>query len=293
MEKIISKTILWLACITILALTSCSKDSHEEKQGLAVSFTMPNDDAIDDIHLWIFNSNDVLEDEYSFKSAAAMASKLLPLAAGKHMIVAGINLTAPFSYSTTIGSTKIDELLVLLTDAKASPSHAHYGIQTANVKDNGITQVEVKMTRVLAELQFSIHNVPAEVVSVEAEVLNCAKGFYPGTGKMTAETAQVDMGKQTPVNGDVNFPLLRVMPVVEPTPMRAAEETKTHIRFIFTFTDGKSTEVEVIAPIMQNGGTYTPEVEYETLKEKVTVDITGIPDWVEDPSMGGGEAVEK
>ena len=67
MEKIISKTILWLACITILALTSCSKDSHEEKQGLAVSFTMPNDDAIDDIHLWIFNSNDVLEDEYSFK----------------------------------------------------------------------------------------------------------------------------------------------------------------------------------------------------------------------------------
>lgn len=287
MEKIISKTILWLACITILALTSCSKDSHEEKQGLAVSFTMPNDDAIDDIHLWIFNSNDVLEDEYSFKSAAAMASKLLPLAAGKHMIVAGINLTAPFSYSTTIGSTKIDELLVLLTDAKASPSHAHYGIQTVNVKDNGITQVEVNMTRVLAELQFSIHNVPAEVVSVEAEVLNCAKGFYPGTGKLTEETAQVDMGKQTPASGDVNFPLLRVMPVVTPVTGRAVEEAKTQIRFIFTFNDGKSTTVEVVAPIMQNGGSYTPEVEYETLQQDLIVDITGINGWGENPPIGG------
>lgn len=292
MEKIISKTTLWLACITILTLTSCSKDSHEEKQGLAVSFTMPNDDAIDNIHLWLFNSNNVLEDEYSFKSAAAMASKLLPLAAGKHTVVAGINLTAPFSYSTTIGATKIDELLVLLTDAKASPSHAHYGIQAVNVKDNSITQAEVKMTRVLAELQFSIKNVPTEVVSVEAEVLNCAKGFYPATGKLTEETAQVDMGKQTPVGGDVNFPLLRVMPVVEPTEVRAAVETKTHIRFIFTFSDGKSKEVEVIAPIMQNGGSYTPEVKYDTLKDKVTVDITSIQDWEDDPSMGSGEAVE-
>ena len=291
MKQITSKTALWLTCIAILALVSCSKDSHGERQGLAVSFVMPNDDAIDDIQLWIFNSNDVLENEYSFESAAAMARNLLPLVVGKHTVVTGTNFTAPFSYSTTIGTTKMDELLVLLTDAKASPSHAHYGIQAVNIKENGITQAVVKMNRALAELQFSIRNVPTEVVSVEAEVLNCAKGFYPATGRLTEETAQVDMGKQVPVNGDVNFPLLRVMPVVEPTSMRAVEETKTHIRFIFTFNDGKSKEVEVIVPIMQNGGSYAPEVEYDTLKDKVIVDITSIPDWVDD-SMGSGEAVE-
>lgn len=292
MEKIISKITLCLVCITILTLTSCSKDSHEEKQGLAVSFTMPNDDAINDIHLWLFNSNNVLEVEYSFKSAAAIASKLLPLATGEHTVVAGINLTDPFSYSTTIGTTKMDELLVLLTDAKASPTHAHYGVQSIVIADNAVTQADIKMTRVLAELQFSIKNMPTEVVSVEAEVLNCAKGFYLATGKLTAETAQVDMGKQAPVNGDVNFPLLRVMPVVEPTEVRAAVEIKTHIHFIFTFSDGKSKEVEVIAPIMQNGGSYAPEVKYDTLKDKVTVDITSIQDWVNGPSMGSGEAVE-
>lgn len=291
MEKIITKTTFWLACITILTLTSCCKDSHEEKQGLAVSFTMSNDDAVNDIHLWLFNSNKVLEDEYNFNSTTAMASKLFPLEAGEHTVVAGINLTAPFSYSTAIGITKMDELLVLLTNAKASPFHAHYGIQAVNVKDNSIIQAEIKMIRVLAELQFSIRNVPVEVVSVEAEVVNCARGFYPATGRLTEEMAQVDMGKQTPVGGDVNFPLLRVMPVVETTSVRAVEETKTHIRFIFTFNDGKSTEVEVIAPIMKNGGSYTPEVEYDTLKDKVTVDITSIPDWVDD-SMGSGEAVE-
>lgn len=292
MEKIITKTTLWLACITILTLTSCCKDSHEEKQGLAVSFTMSNDDAINDIHLWLFNSNKVLEDEYNFNSTTAMASKLLPLVAGEHTVVSGINLTAPFSYSTAIGITKMDELLVLLTNAKASPSHAHYGIQAVNVKDNSITQAEIKTIRVLAELQFSIRNVPVEVVSVEAEVMNCARGFYPATGKLTEEMAQVKLGKQAPVGGDVNFPLLRVMPVVEPIEVRAAVETKTHIRFIFTFSDGKSKEVEVIAPIMQNGGSYAPEVEYDTLKDKVTVDITSIQDWEDDPSMGSGEAVE-
>ena len=42
---------------------------------------------------------------------------------------------------------------------------------------------------------------------------------------------------------------------------------------------------------MQNGGSYAPEVEYDTLKDKVIVDITSIPDWVDD-SMGSGEAVE-
>ena len=77
MKQITSKTALWLTCIAILALVSCSKDSHGERQGLAVSFVMPNDDAIDDIQLWIFNSNDVLENEYSFESAAAMARNLL------------------------------------------------------------------------------------------------------------------------------------------------------------------------------------------------------------------------
>lgn len=43
---------------------------------------------------------------------------------------------------------------------------------------------------------------------------------------------------------------------------------------------------------MQNGGSYAPEVEYDTLKDKVTVDITSIQDWEDDPSMGSGEAVE-
>lgn len=292
MKQIISKTTLWLAYIAAFLLASCHKDNHEAPQGLTVSLTMQGNDAINDVHLWVFDSNEVLRNEYSFKSTIAITTEILPLPTGKYTVVAGTNLIAPFSYQTTIGTTPADELLVWLTDAKASPVHAHYGVQSVTITDNSLTQAEVKITRILAELQFSIRNVPAEVVSVEAEVLNSAHGFYPAMDKLTAETAQVDMGKQTPANGDVNFPLLRVMPVVGTTPMRAAEETKTHIRFIFTFSDGKSTEVEVIAPLMQNGGSYSPEVEYETLKDKITVDITGISNWVDDPSMGSGEAVE-
>ena len=291
MKQTIIKANFWLVCIAAFLLASCHKDNHEDQQGLTVSLTIPGNDAVSDVHLWVFDSGKVLRYEYSFKSTAAMAGQLLPLPIGEYTIVAGTNLTAPFSYETIIGTTRMDELLIVLTDAKASPAHAHYGVQAVSLTDNTLTQAVVKMNRALAELQFSIRNVPAEVVSVEAEVLNCAKGFYPATGRFTEETAQVDMGKQTPMNGDVTFPLLRVMPVVEPTPMRAAKETKTHIRFIFTFSDGKSTEVEVIAPVMQNGGSYSPEVEYETLKDKVTVDITSIPDWVDD-SMGSGEAVE-
>ncbi|ADV45165.1 hypothetical protein Bache_3241 [Bacteroides helcogenes P 36-108] len=272
----------------LIYLSSCDKDVHQDESGLTVTLKMTTDDAVSSVRLWIYQESGALVKEYSYKSVNELASDRFQLPAGNYVLVAANNLVTPFSVKDAAGDAKAyEDLLFTLDDASASPIHAHYGTKTVTVHEGETSLVQVDMSRVLAELQFTIKGVPADVTEVEAYVKNAAQGFYPAMNRLTPETAPAYLGKVRPQDGVISFPLIRVMPVVTPTESRAVSDIPTLLEFNFKYSDNTSIHFEAEAPEMQNGGTYTPEVVFEVFQPGVTIRITDINGWGVGETTGG------
>lgn len=278
------KRILYIV-VMCFVLTSCSKDQHDNEQGLAVAFEISDSDPLDAVTIWVFSSDNILKEEYRYSSAREQAANYLPLPAGEYSVVAVTNMTDAFECNAVKGSTTLDGLFVELKAPSASPPHIHYTKATATVKATGITVVAMPLSRVLAELQFTIKNIPPEVVRVEAQIANTTKGFFPGVGKLSTETQTTDLGMVTPVGGVISFPKMQLMPVVEY--VTRADELQTHVRFTFHYDNGGSITFTAQTPAMQNGGVYTPEIEYALFRPGVTLQINAINGWVELPAING------
>lgn len=272
------------------ALTSCDKDAHEGENGLAVSLSMPNKDAVNDIRLWVYQSDGAPIDEYHYATASELSSTLLPLPAGDYVLISATNLVTPFSTNMAIGNgvRPYEGLTFRLDDASASPAHAHYGAQAVKVGGDGITHAEVAMSRILAELQFTVKGVPANVVKAEAKVVNTAKAFLPYSGQLIPYTDMADLGSTVPENGVISFPLKRLMPVVnEQARAGGGESTKTLLQFTFYYADGSTVTCRAEAPAMENGGTYTPEVVFDIFRPGIIVTITEINGWIKGETTEG------
>lgn len=284
-SRAMNKTIstICVALVLLLSFYACDEDAHKDEEGLIVNLAMPGEDTASDVRLWIYQSDGLLVDEYHNKSLQELSSALLPLAKGEYVLIAATNLVAPFSadQGTANGAKPYEALVFSLDDASASPAHAHYGMQTVTVNAGSVTTAEVKMDRILSELQFTIKGVPAEVVKAEAKITNVAKSFLPYSGQLNPYTDVADLGSVTPVDGVISFPMKRLMPVVKAHSRAGTDAVPTLLQFTFQYDDGKAITFNAETSAIENGGTYTPEVVFDVFRPDMTVTITDINGWAE------------
>lgn len=76
------------------------------------------------------------------------------------------------------------------------------------------------------------------------------------------------------------------MPVVA-MPTRADEDIKTSLQMIFVYENGGRLTFDVETPMLQNGGVYTPIIEYSVLRPGIVVEINDINGWIELPAIEG------
>lgn len=293
----LKNTLYIIMCMSGMLFTACDKDAHKDEKGVTVSLSLPGEDAVNDTRLWVYQSDGLLLKEYHDTNPQELS--LEPLAPGDYVLIAATNLVAPFSTNQAMadGAKPYEGLAFQLDEPSASPAHAHYGVQTLQVDADGMAHAEVKMSRILAEMQFTIKGVPAEVTEVEANVTNVAKGFLPYSRQLLPATDVAHLGKVSPQNGVISFPLKRLMPVVMPV-VKPVEKPQTRtadapltvttlLQFTFRYTDGNTITFDAEAPAVENGGAYTPEVKYEQFRPGVTLQINAINGWVELPAIHG------
>lgn len=286
-------TLYIIMCLSAMLFTACDKDAHKDEKGVTVNLSLPGEDAVSDTRLWVYRPDGLLLKGYHDTNPKVLY--LEPLAPGDYVLIAATNLVAPFSTGQVIadGVKSHEGLMFQLDEPSASPAHAHYGVQTLQVSADGIAHAEVKMSRILAEIQFTIKSVPAEVTEVEANVTNVAKGFLPYSRQLLPATHVASLGKGSPLNGVISFPLKRLMPVVKPVVERqtrtgdAPTTVTTLLQFSFRYADGNTITFDAEAPALENGGTYTPEIKYEQFRPGVTLQINAINGWVELPDIHG------
>lgn len=267
---------------SMFVLAACDNDAHKDENGFTISMNIPNDDTSGDVSLWIYKADGALVDEYSYASVNELAQQRYVLPTGNYVLIAANNLVEPFSAEkmTANGIKPYEGLLFKLNNASASPTHAHYGVQNVAVDAAKASRVDVKMNRILAEVQFTIKGVPAEVTKVDAKITNAATSFLPYSGQLLPAIEVVDLGSVTPQNGYVVFPLKRVMPVIDMY-ARTVSAAFTRFAFIFHYTDGSTIELTAISPAIESGGSYTPEVVYDIFRPGIEITISTINGWEE------------
>lgn len=299
----------YLFFITLLAtvFTSCGHDRSDDENNreLTLEWQSEQPGELTDIHLWVFGADGLLKESRTFATLDEAQGVRLTLPAEACTLVAA---TCPDSHyslgNVKTGETTLDGLFITLNDASSNPPHIQSGAVgvTADAQTARITPV-----RVLSELQFTIRNIPSDVVKVWAEVLNCARGFYPGVNRLEKTTETVALGEIVPAGGKAEFPLRRLMPVVSQTAenpaywtaatatitavpgSRATQEAEydTRMAVHMTYDNGETLTFEVSAPPMKNNGSYTAATEYGQLEKDVVLELTPINGWTESDSVEG------
>lgn len=282
-------TLYIIAISLLIIMTSCRKDDHNTERGAALALTEQTGDVVNNLHLWVYDNNGKDVAEHRYDSYTELAATLLPLPAGEYTFVTATNITEPLFkvQKDTTAVTDLESLYIRLNDASASPVHIHYGVQRAMVAAEGITRVPLAMNRAMAEMSFKIKNIPAEVVKATLKIINTTEGFYPGICKLSAQTATASLGEQSPQGGVLTFPEKRVMPVVMLIVRSGETEVKTLLQLTMTYTTGATLTFNLEMPAIQNGGSYTPEIEYSILRPGITIEVNAINGWIEEPPING------
>lgn len=279
---------LFIALLSVV-LTGCIHD-HPDGVGnreLSLQWQSEHPGELTDIHLWVFGADGLLKESRTFATLDEAQGIRLTLPSEACTLVTA---TCPASHyslgNVKTGETTLDGLFITLRDASSNPPHIQSG--TVGVTADAQT-ARISLVRVLSELQFTIRNIPSDVVKVRAEVLNCARGFYPGVNRLEKTMETVALGEIVPVGGKAEFPLRRLMPVVSPAEVRAVEETEydTRMAVHMTYSNGETLTFEVSAPPMKNNGSYTASTEYGQLEEDVVLELTSINGWTESDTVEG------
>lgn len=279
---------LFIALLSVV-LTGCIHD-HPDGVGnreLSLQWQSEHPGELTDIHLWVFGADGLLKESRTFATLDEAQGVRLTLPSEACTLVTA---TCPASHyslgNVKTGETTLDGLFITPNDASSNPPH----IQSGAVGITADAQTaRISLVRVLSELQFTIRNIPPDVVKVRAEVLNCARGFYPGINRLEKTTETVALGEIVPAGGKAEFPLRRLMPVVSPAEVRAVEEAEydTRMAVHMTYSNGETLTFEVSAPPMKNNGSYTASTEYGQLEEDVVLELTSINGWTESDTVEG------
>lgn len=266
-----------LSGLLSITLSGCIHQYPEAAGNHPVSLTWTSDhpDELTGIRLWIFNEKDVLIKEVQFANLAEARAANVELPAAPCKLVAATCPASHYTCPAIPGKTRLADLLITVNTPGTNPPHIQSGAATITAESG---RVQIRMTRILSELEFLLKNLPKEVVQVRAEVLNSADGFYPGTATLTDQNTTVPLGELVPdAEGNARFPLTRLMPVTNVSVSRAAEPT-TQMAVTMTTAAGEEIKYDVIAPTLESNEYYDPEAGYELFKEG-TVVVATIKDW--------------
>lgn len=272
--------------IALISLASCTDDAHQSEQGLAVTLQQSGD-AIHDVALWAFDAQGILAAEFYFETPQAVAKELISLADGSYTIVAASNIKKAFAHNAVVGKTQLNELLITINEASSSPIHSHYGVSQAILTAGIVTRVNLSLNRSMAQLQFTISNVPVEVVSARLQVLNSSIGYYPAINRLHPQSQAVDLGSIGVENGALTFADMNLMPVV-PLNTRAEDTNLSTLMWLtLTYANGGVLSFALEAPALQNGGVYTPNINYSVLRPGAITLISSINGWIEQEAIHG------
>lgn len=297
----------YLFFITLLAtvFASCGHDRSDDENNreLSLEWQSEHPGELSDIHLWVFGADGLLKESRTFATLDEAQGVRLTLPAEACTLVAATCPASHYSFTAPTGETTLDGLLITLRDASSNPPHIQSG--AAGITADAQT-ARISLVRVLSELQLTIRNIPSDVVKARAEVLNCARGFYPGVNRLEKTTETVALGEIVPADGKAEFPLRRLMPVVSQTAENPAYRTAataitavpgsrvtqeaeydTRMAVHMTYDNGKTLTFEVSAPPMKNNGSYTASTEYGQLEEDVVLELTPINGWTESDTVEG------
>lgn len=263
-----------------LFLAACVHD-HPEGAGsreISLEWQSERPDELAEIQLWVFGNDGILKESTVFATLDEARAARLTVEAEPCTLVAATCQESHYSFTARPGETTLEGLLIVLNDASSNPPHIHSGV--ANVAATAQTAV-VTLVRVLSELQFTITDVPREIVKIRATVLNCARGFHPGVNRLGGEATAALLGEVVPADGQAVFPPRRLMPVVPALQNRAATETgyDTRMAIEMTCADGRTLTFEVAAPPMKNNGSYAPVARYGQFEKDVVLTLTDINGW--------------
>lgn len=281
-----------LVFLVELGLVACDGNAHrgESEHTLSVDLVMNISDPVYDVYLWAFDENGILRYEFTFANPQELAAATLPLPEGEYTLVVCNHLADAFIRETEIGTTRLTDLHIVQANADESPEHAHYGITQVSIP-YGLEgwqwiEAQVNLSRILAELQVTISNLPSEVSSVTGVVENCATGFFPAENRLDDGSTPVLLGDavKDEATGKAVFRRMRLMPTVN-TPSslsaeRGGEVVRTRMQLTLHYTHGgPDLTIKAEMPPLQNGGVYEVDIPYGEIHPGIPLYITEINGW--------------
>ena len=179
---------LYIMCIAaLLPFTSCSRGIHEQGNALAIEIvwdenSMSEGDDTDTppdltgITVYIYGTDGTLRDSIRYNNAGEVAANSHQVPAGDYVIVTTSNVEG----SLSVNDEEIVSLEQLMIEQgeDAPPGQAYYSIQWVHVDATGVTTSRQELRPVLSRLQVNVVGA-TEGSTLQAEVLNAAKCFYP------------------------------------------------------------------------------------------------------------------
>ncbi|MGL5692245.1 MAG: FimB/Mfa2 family fimbrial subunit [Bacteroidales bacterium] len=275
-----------IALCCVYSLMSCL---HNETCPAGVSFSLekPNDDLLKEIKLFVFSDTELLIILNEYPSAKSLEGALTVLPPGDYTFVVLTNSNGVFEHNGRVGETYLNEFLVSLSSDVHSPEHAHYGQKTVTLREGTHSSVAIQLNRALSEISMTVSDIPDEVTSVRIEILNSTTGFYPGSQKLHTATQTVLLGEGSPQNNMFSPETIRLLPVTTFRSELLRSDVRTHMAVYLTYDNGGEISFMGTGPALQNGGVYTPEVEYRIFRPGIDFEINDINGWQELPPLYG------
>lgn len=271
------------AIVSLLAVSSCSdKECHEGEYGLSVSLTWEDEtDAstpINDVIIWVYKADGAFVSQYHFKDSKEAASTLLQLEAGEYKVIGATNFTSP--YVAEDADKSFGSLIMRLSISSGNIAQAHYGVTTATVTPTKLVRANVKLCRVLSELNIVIEGAPAGS-KLSTTVTSCADGVMPAiadaNGHYGVATDGTPLHFSFPGTNENNGTLSDYMCLM-PT---SSTLTNTYISFVLTLADGSAFKFKAEAPVMVTGGKYILNMKYADLRPFMSISVHNISDWTQ------------
>lgn len=271
-------------CLSFLCLAGCVNEYSSGKfnHPLILVWKSRRPDDLKSVRLWVFDRNKILVSERQLSIEEARTTNIV-LPEAHYTLVSAAFPAAHYTCESVIGRTHLSELVITVDEPGSNPPHIQSAVTEITPSSK---QVDMLKSRILSELKLSLKNMPAEVAKVRAEVLNSAHGFHLGTAEPTSRNTTIHLGEIAPdTEGNVRFPLIRLMPVTNNAVSRA-ELVPTQMLITVTTVKGEVTEFNMVAPNLGGDDYYDLEADYKLFKEGKVIEAT-IKDW--NPGNNWGE----
>lgn len=284
------KTHFSVLIISLAALLFAACSDKEGPSEPSISFSLDWADSTDegivvsDTRAWVFQYDGKLVAENQSSTNQGKALDIYAVDGGEYMMVAVVNMVAPFSVAK---STTSNDLVFKLEDASSSPPHAYFSVTSVSVKTDKRTQATLSLRRILSEFSIEVEGAPRGTTLV-ATINNVADGIWPlqkdadgNFGRATNGYKNiVTIPEATTIGGAISTQTMRLMPTALDAATRA-NDASSNLQFVFTDASGRIMKCNAEGPAMKTSGKYSLKMKYSELKPYMRIDPVKINDWEE------------